>query len=298
MNLDFYRNFVVIVETGTLSAAARQLHVAQSALSTQVKQFEEEYGTPLFIRNARHMEPTDAGRVLYEKARSIVMLVEESHKEVDECAKGIQGKLRIGMTQAYPDADMTRLLLRFQRENPQLRYEIFECGSEEIIELLRTGMVEVGVVRFSGPLPPNLEERLSFQQRLCAYSCYSNPWISPYEKEVPIQQLDQVPLAISRGFEVILRDSFQRAGISPVVMSVSTSRNNAVMWAKAGAMVAIVCTEEAASFNDAETFCRPLVSDDSIISQQLHATRSFVVFKDRRLSSAAERFLSFSRENL
>ena len=40
MNLDFYRNFVKIVECGTLSATARYLHVAQSALSSQVKQFE------------------------------------------------------------------------------------------------------------------------------------------------------------------------------------------------------------------------------------------------------------------
>lgn len=298
MNLDFYRNYITIVERGTLSAAARSLHVAQSALSTQVKQFEEEYHTQLFIRNARQMEPTDAGRILYERAKSIIMLVDESHKEIDACVEGAQGTVRIGMTQAYPDVDMTRLLLRFQQENPGLRYEFYECSSGEIAELLRTGVIEIGIIRIAGPLPPYLEERLSFQQLLCVYCCYSNPWISPYEKEVPFTALDQVPLAISRGFEPILRDAFQRADIHPVIMSVSTSRSNPVMWAKAGAMAAIICTEEAVSFNDAEAFCRPLISNEPVIAEQLHATRSFVVAKGRVLSPAAQRFLNFSEKTL
>ena len=53
MNIEFYRNYIAIVESGTLSAASRRLHVAQSALSMQVKQFEEEYHAQLFVRNAR-----------------------------------------------------------------------------------------------------------------------------------------------------------------------------------------------------------------------------------------------------
>ena len=298
MNIEFYRNYIAIVESGTLSAASRRLHVAQSALSMQVKQFEEEYHAQLFVRNARQMEPTDAGRILYERVKHIIALVEESHKEVDACVDGSQGTVRIGMTQAYPDVDMTRLLLRFQQESPGLRYEFYECGSEEIMELLRAGVIEIGIIRISGLLPPHLEERLSFQQFLCVYCCTSNPWISPYEKEVPLSALDGVPLAISRGFEPLLRDLFQRTNIHPTIMSVSTSRSNPVMWAKAGAMAAIVCTEEAASFNDAETFCRPLFSQDPQVAQQLRASRSFVVAKGRVLSPAAQRFLEFCEQTL
>ena len=291
MNLDFYRNYIAIVEAGTLSAAARNLHVAQSALSTQVKQFEESYQAQLFVRNARQMEPTDAGRILYERAKSIVTLIDESHKEVDACVEGAQGTVRIGMTQAYPDTDMTRLLLRFQQENPGLRYEIFECSSEEIAELLRSGVIEIGVIRISGLLPPYLEERRSLRQRLCIYCRNSNPWITSKEKEVSLRTLDGVPLAVTRGFEPLLRDLFQRENIRPIIKSVSTSRSNAVMWANAGVMAAIVCNEETASFSDPEVFCRPLTSDDPVIDVQLRATRFFVVVKGRVLSPAAQRFL-------
>lgn len=82
MNLEFYRNFLSIVECGTLSATARALHVAQSALSNQVKQLEKEYGVPLFDRGARKMQLTDAGQILYEKARNMILLEDAARKEL------------------------------------------------------------------------------------------------------------------------------------------------------------------------------------------------------------------------
>lgn len=122
------------------------MHVAQSALSSQVKQFEEEYKMRLFIRNARQMEPTDAGRILYEKAKSMIVLEDAAHKEIEACAEGAQGTVRIGMTQAYPDADMTNLLLKFQKANPQICFEFYEVNSGEIIKLLQAGIIEIGII--------------------------------------------------------------------------------------------------------------------------------------------------------
>lgn len=297
MNLDFYRNYVKIIECGTLSEAARNLHIAQSALSGQVKQFEEEYRTSLFVRNARKMEPTDAGRILYEKAKNIILLVDAAHKEIDACVEGAQGTIRIGMTQAYPDVNMINILVNFQKENPEIRYEFYEMNSWEIIELLRSGVIEIGVVRTSGLLPADLAESIQIQQKLCAYCCYNNPWITPYEKEVQLSSLNEVPLAISRGFSDLLKDIFARADVHPVIMSVATSRSNPMMWAKAGAAIAIICTGETETPDDAESFCRPLAVDDPVIAKELNTTRSFVVAKNRTLSAAAKRFLDFSKKH-
>lgn len=296
MNLDFYRNYLEIIECGTLSEAARNLHIAQSALSSQVKQFEEEYQTRLFIRNARKMEPTDAGRILYEKAKSMVMLEDAARKEIDACAEGSQGTVRIGMTQAYPDVDMTNLLLQFQKENPQIRYEFYEISSYEIMELLRAGVIEIGIVRTSGLLPVDLEESIRIRQKLCVYCCYNNPWITPYGKEVVLSSLENVPIAISRGFSDLLNDIFARTDVHPIVMSVSTSRSNPMMWAKAGAAIAIICTSEVETSDDAESFCRPLTVDDPAIAKELDTTRSFIVAKRRALSASAQKFLDFSRK--
>ncbi|MBQ3159193.1 MAG: LysR family transcriptional regulator, partial [Clostridia bacterium] len=69
MNLQYYYNFVTIVEEGSLTAASRKLHIAQPALSNQIKAMEEKYGTRLFFRGARRLELTDAGMILYQKAK-------------------------------------------------------------------------------------------------------------------------------------------------------------------------------------------------------------------------------------
>lgn len=294
MNLDFYRNYIAIVESGTLSAAAKSLHVAQPALSNQVKQLEEEYGLPLLTRNARQMIPTDAGQILYGKAKNMILLEDAARKEIQACAAGAAGTLHIGMTQASPDASMTELLLSFHRENPSIRYNFYEVNSNEIMSLLRNGVVEIGIVRTSGLLPPDLSYALKFEQQLCAYCCYNNPWISPYGKNVSLSSLHNVPLALSRGFVPLLTDVFQRANVQPVIMSVATSRMNPMMWAREGSAVAIICVGKSEISDNAQTFCRPLVSDDESISKELEATRSFITLKDRQLSPTALKFIQFS----
>jgi DNA-binding transcriptional LysR family regulator len=297
MNLDFYRNFVKIVECGTLSATARYLHVAQSALSSQVKQFEEEYHSQLFIRNARHMEPTEAGKILYEKAKHMILLEDAAHKEIQAYEEGTQGTVRVGMTQAYPDTNMTKIFLKFRKENPQIRFAIYEMNSNEIVGLLRSGVIEIGIIRTADLLPADLEEAITTRERLSVYCGYNNPWISPYEKEVSLSLLEQVPIAISRGFSETLQFIFERANIHPVIMSISTSRSNAMMWGREKEAVAIICAGEKETLDDAESFCRSLASADPAVARKLNTTRSFVVLKDRTLSAATKKFILFSKHH-
>ena len=297
MNLDFYRNFIAIVENGTLSAAAKVLHIAQPALTNQVKQMEEEYGSALFIRNARQMVPTDAGKILYDKAKNIVSLEDAARKEIHAQSEGATGTLRVGMTQAYPDSAMEELLLSFHKENPKIRYSFYEVNSNEIMNLLRSGVVEIGIVRTSGLLPPDLSYALQIDQKLCVYCGYNNPWISPYSKNVSLSSLHEVPLSLSRGFVPMLTEVFQRADVQPVIMSVATSRNNPMMWARACESVAIICAGESEICDTQDSFCRPLVSDDPDISKQLESTRSFITLKGRQLSAAAQKFIQYSQQH-
>ena len=297
MNTEFLRNYIKIIDCGTIAEAAQELHIAQSALSSQIKALEDEYGSDLFLRENRRLKPTETGRALYEKARAIVALVDASHKEIDALGSGSRGTLRIGMTQAYPDAKMTDLLLTFQKENPLIRYEFYEENSAEVIDLLRSGIIEIGIVRTSGALPPDLIEALTVNQRLCAVCRRDNPWVAPDARSVTLSDLRNTPLAISRGFADLAEDLFARANIKPDIMSISTSRSNPLMWAKAGVAAAIICAGESDSTHDAETFCLPLESDDPVISERLKATRSFITVKGRTLSAAAQRFLSFSQKH-
>ena len=88
MNLEHYRNFITIVETGTISGAAEKLHIAQPALSNQIKNLEREYGAPLLTRGSRRVELTDAGRIMYSRAKSIAELENSARREIADCAAG------------------------------------------------------------------------------------------------------------------------------------------------------------------------------------------------------------------
>ncbi|MCF0150795.1 MAG: LysR family transcriptional regulator [Firmicutes bacterium] len=295
MNIDFYRNYIEIVELGTLSAAALSLHVAQSALSNQLKQFEEEYGTDLFVRASRRMELTEAGRILYKKAKDIIALVDAAHKEIEASIEGSQGCLRLGMTQAYPDLYMNNVLLQFQKENPRMRFEIFEESSLEILEQLRSGVIEIGIERNPDKLPPFLLAQVSMSERVYAYVKRDNPWIDMNAKSLDVCQLEKAPIAISRGIVDLFNDIFERVEISPRIVSISTSRSNPMMWAQAGVAIAIIRAGESEFADDPDCIRIPLESSDPVISKELETSRCVVTVRDTTLSAAAQRFVEFIR---
>ena len=298
MNIDFYRNYIEIVDKGTLSAAARELHVAQSALSNQLKQFEEEYKTQLLIRSSRQMELTDAGRILYKRAKDIIALVDASYKEIDACIEGSQGILRLGVTQAYPDNYVNNLLVGFQRENPEVKFEIREEDSREVLELLKAGVIEIGFTRINGHIPANFNEETSIVERMSIFCSRNNPWIKPEEETVAFERLGGMTLAISRGVEEQLTEMFERANISPEILSVSTSRSNTMMWAEAEAAVAIIRTNSTAQMEYHNTFCRPLVSDDPTLQEMLQTSRSIITLKNHILSAVGARFVNYMKEHI
>ena len=84
MNIDVYRNFVQIVEEGSISAAARKVLIAQPALSSQMKSLEQTIGAKLFIRGAQKISVTDAGMILYRRAKDMLAIEDAALKEVSD----------------------------------------------------------------------------------------------------------------------------------------------------------------------------------------------------------------------
>ena len=96
MNIKQLQYFVTIVENGTITAAAKKLGISQPPLSAQMKLLEEELGVTLMERGARQVRLTDAGRILYRRAVSIVELTDTTLKELTDFRSGISGVLRLG----------------------------------------------------------------------------------------------------------------------------------------------------------------------------------------------------------
>lgn len=287
MNIEHYRNFIQIVEAGSISAGSRILCIAQPALSNQLKAMEKEFGAQLLKRGARNVELTSAGEIIFERAKTICYLEDAAYKEVESCVAGNRGTLWLGLTPAYPDPFMENLLLDFHDAYPYINFEIFETNSNDVAELLKNGIIEIGVIRTPTFVPPTLRAFISFEEHLMVVYRKENPWFSPDMEEVPISALRDVPLCISKGFRQKITDSCLEAGFSPNFLSVSSSRGMARMWAARGTAVSIIVSS---STDDQETetlCCRRLTG------REMSTHRSFAAYKERLLSSVGQTFLDF-----
>jgi DNA-binding transcriptional LysR family regulator len=290
MNLEHYRNFMKIVETGGISAAARELIIAQPALSNQIKAMEKEYGARILKRSARRIELTDEGRILYGKAKLICALEEMARDEISACRTGNRGTLRIGFTPSYPDLFLEEILTGFNLWQPRVIYEIHEASSDQIMELLRNNIIEVGVVRTPAYINPVFKSYGAVKEQLVAVFHKSNPWLSPKLKTVPVKLLEGVPLSVSRGFKAKVLEICGDAGFSPSLFSVASSRPTTLLWVRNAKAVGLVTSPAASLLETGELCCRPLTGGD------LSAKRSFAVLKEHRLSAITQKFLDFAAE--
>src|SRR5260370_29965607 len=156
MELRHLRYFVAIGEEENYRRAAQRLNVAQTALSTQMKDLEAELGFKLFDRLPRGVKLSVAGKLFLEDARRILQQVSEAAARAARVARGQSGTLCIGFTEnaswngVVPDA-----LRIFRQRHPDAELQLHPAGSVDQIEDIRSGRVDAGFV-FN--MPRNAEE--------------------------------------------------------------------------------------------------------------------------------------------
>ncbi len=86
--------FVAVAEKGTITEAAKSLHISQPPVSVQLKLLEEELGCVLFDRNTRHMELTEAGQKFYQRASAILEQFDSARREMRDIESGSRGHIK------------------------------------------------------------------------------------------------------------------------------------------------------------------------------------------------------------
>lgn len=116
-DLTLLRAFVRIVESGSISAAARTSKIPQPTLSRHLRTLEELSGTTLLRRDTHRMSLTEAGQRLLEDAQAMLSLAEEAAQRLDEEHAVLRGHLRLFATVDFGQSTVTRLITRFLRAN-------------------------------------------------------------------------------------------------------------------------------------------------------------------------------------
>lgn len=153
MNLEYYRNFITIVDTGSLSKAAELLHIAQPALSRQLHIMEQEYGLPLLEsgRGSHKLRLTDGGWIFYRQARQLCLLEEETRRQMESCKNGTEGTLRISLSPSRVPFFINRYVRPFMKKYPEVRYELHEAQGDELMDQVRRGLSEIGIANAMVP---------------------------------------------------------------------------------------------------------------------------------------------------
>ena len=147
MNIKQLQYFVTIVENGTITAAAKKLGISQPPLSAQMKLLEEELGVTLMERGARQVRLTDAGRILYRRAVSIVELTDTTLKELTDFRSGISGVLRLGTVSSCGIGLLKSKMAAFRDKFPDVCFEICEGNTLDLADQIRSGVIDLAIVR-------------------------------------------------------------------------------------------------------------------------------------------------------
>jgi LysR family nitrogen assimilation transcriptional regulator len=136
MNLRQLKYFVRVIDTGSMTRAAEQLRVAQTALGMQIRQIEEDLGVSLLVRHSRGVEPTKAGHLLHERANAILKLVEQTRRDVAECEHEDSETIRFGITPALMLFIGTELAVTVRQQLPQVFLSMAEAMSHVLVDML------------------------------------------------------------------------------------------------------------------------------------------------------------------
>lgn len=140
--------FVAVAEERQMTRAAERLGMAQPPLSRLVRGLEAELGVTLLRRLPRGVELTDAGRALFDEARTVLARSGQIADSVRRAARGEQGRLAIGFTSsAALHPFVPAALLAFRAAQPGVRTELEEAGTVELVDAMLQGRVDAAFVR-------------------------------------------------------------------------------------------------------------------------------------------------------
>lgn len=238
MNTAYLENFIAIAEERNISAAARRMHIAQSALSTQLKSLEEEMGCMLLKRSSHGVSLSFEGEMFYRYARRMLALERELRDQLDDCADGNAGILKLGVSSACLAWVLDGPLHRFGRKFPRVKYEIYEKSGTEVLTALRDRTVDVGVIKALAS--PMEDMRVHYKNSESMAVLYESRADYFDGGNISFAQLNGVPLCITRKTLSAIMHACAASGFEPEVSVLCEQFETAANMALRGRGAAVV----------------------------------------------------------
>ncbi|MFM0752173.1 LysR family transcriptional regulator [Paraburkholderia strydomiana] len=273
MNLRALQCFVILAEELNFSRAAERLHIAQPALSQQIRSLEERLGTQLVDRARRPLTLTEAGLYLCTEARQILGALEQASLATQEIGIGRRGWLSVGFTRSAMYSILPPALKAFHQAYPQVELKLFEMLTEEQTDALRDMRIHIGI----GRQPLAIEGCTSYpllRERVVAALEPGHPLAA--RKSLKITDLADTPLILypkhqNAQFKRSVLSLYRDAGLTPFVAHQAYEIQTAIALVAAGLGVTFI-GESVARLGRSDVVYRHLTGPASGYRSTLAAT--------------------------
>ena len=290
MDLRQLRSLVALAEERHFTRAAERMHVAQPALSQQIRRLEDELGLPLVDRTTRRVALTEAGELLVERARRALHEVDAARAELAELAGVRGGRVVIGAMQSLGPFDLSILLAAFHARYPEVELTVQEEVSDALLGMLRGDAVDVAFLSLTAGATHDERARQTL---------LSEPLVLLVGAEHPLARRRRVRLAEladerfimfreGAGLRHIVIAAARAEGFEPHVAFETNEMERARAMVARGLGVAVVPEHDARRSAEPVTVVelhRPALSRDVTLAWR----------RERRLAPAAAAFLALAR---
>ncbi len=138
--------FIAVAECGSISKAAQKLFITQPNLSRQLQKLEEELGQKLLIRGNKNTELSDAGKLLYKRAKEITELASKTRDEISSDNGELAGTVSIGGGESYAVELIARAAKDMKDDHPRVKFDFFSGDTDAVTEKLDKGLIDFGIL--------------------------------------------------------------------------------------------------------------------------------------------------------
>jgi DNA-binding transcriptional LysR family regulator len=228
MDFKQLRALVIVSDAGSVTKAARLLHVAQPAVSRYIRSLEEELGVPLFERTPQGMTLTAAGEVLTERARRALLELERARAEIQPDRGPVRGIVTIGLLESTVEILATPLVESTAKRHPEVDLRLLSAYSGHLQQWLDDGIVDMTLLYNLGSTPsiwttPLLHESLWVVAPPDAELPKS---VAEGESALTWQQAARHPLVLpvtGHGLRTLVDEALAAAEVSPTLMCQTNS---------------------------------------------------------------------------
>jgi DNA-binding transcriptional LysR family regulator len=286
MHLRHLESFVAVADHLNFSRAADELHIAQPAVSQQIRALETELGMDLFDRIGKKVTLTEAGRALLPYARQILTLVNAAENEVRERDQLKRGRASLGAPPTVSIHILPARLMQFKQQWPGLEVTLREAGTQTLLGLIEDGKLDLAVAA-TDVLPESVESTPFLEETYLLAVSQRHPFLGK-RQTVKLADLAAEPFILfPEGYklrEVTLR-ACRAAGFEPRVALDGGAMQSALEFVSAGLGVALV---PELALTDGNGIHAVRISD-----QTLKRELGLVWLKGRSLSPAARTLRDF-----